>query len=98
MSLRRFYDLGQHSARRTRVDEGDAGVAYADARLVIDQLHAGVLEPSQDIVDVADRVGDVMQAGAPLLQVLADRCVRAEWPQQLHMAVADVQEGGLHAL
>src|SRR6185437_5748586 len=98
MSLRRFYYLGQDPAGRTRMDEGDAGIADADAGLVIDQLEAGVLELVQDLFDVADRIGDVMQAGAALLQVLPNRCVRAQRLQELDVAVADVEQRGLDAL
>src|SRR5437764_1242882 len=66
MTLRRFYDLREHPARRARVDEGDAGVADPDARLGVDQLDPSVLELAEGVVDVLDGVGDVIEPGPAL--------------------------------
>src|SRR5207342_3709243 len=67
-------------------------------RLRVDQLDAGAGQPLQRGVDVIDRVGDVMQARALALQVLADRGVGAERRQQLDVPVADVEQHRLDAL
>jgi hypothetical protein len=78
--------------------EGDPGVANTDARLLIDQLDAGVPELAQDVVDVVDGVGDVVEPGTALLEVLADRRLRTQRPEELDVAVADVEERGLDTL
>src|SRR4051812_42819860 len=98
MALRRFYQLGQHPAGGARVKEGDARIADANTGLRVDQLHTGLLQPAEHVVDVGDGVGDVMKPRAPLLQVLADRGLRTKWPQQLDMALADVEQRGLDPL
>src|SRR5512139_109565 len=98
VGLRRLNDLGQHPARRARMQEGDAGVEDPQPRLRVDQPHSGVLELRQDLVDVADGVRDVVQAGSSLLEELADGSVRPERPQQLDVPVADVEQHRLDAL
>ncbi len=49
-------------------------------------------------LDVADRVGDVVQPGALAVEELADRGLGPERAEQLHVAVADVEQHGLDAL
>ena len=49
-------------------------------------------------VDVVDRVGDVVQAGALRCQELANRRLGAERRQQLDVAVADVEQRRLDSL
>ena len=78
MTSRWFDDLGEDPAGRAGVKEGDAAVADADPRLAVDQLDAGGGEARQGGVDVVDRVGDVVQAGAGAGEEFADRGVGAE--------------------
>ena len=78
--------------------ESDAAVADADPRLGVDQLDAGGGDARQGGVDVVDRVGDVVQARALAGEELADGGVGAERPQQLDVAVADVEQDRLDAL
>ena len=49
-------------------------------------------------VDVADLVGDMVQAGTSLGQEAPDRGVRRERRQQLDVVLADVEQDGLDAL
>ena len=91
-------DLGQHAAGRSRMQEGDAAVADTDPRLAVDQLEAGGADRGQRRVDVLHRVGDVMQARALAVDELADGGVGAERPQQLDMALADIEQDRLDAL
>src|SRR5688572_13246224 len=77
-AMSRLHDFGEDAAGGLGVQEGDPRLADPDPRLGVDQLDAGLLELRQRLVDVADRVGDVVQPGALLRQVLADRRVGAE--------------------
>src|ERR1044072_6484700 len=87
-----FDDLGEHAASRARVQESDAAGGDPGPRLGLDQLDPGSSDSLQGRVDVLDRVGDVVQAGALAGDELADRGVRAERPQELDVAVADVEQ------
>src|SRR6185369_2150995 len=93
-----FDDLGQDASSGAWVQKGDAAVADAHPGLGVDQLQPGGGELLQGRVDVVDRVGDVVQPGAVLGQVFADRRVGAERRQQLDVALADVEQYRLDAL
>ena len=80
------------------MEEGDAAVADAGARLLVDQPEAGLAHGAERRVDVVGRVGDVVEARAVPRDELADARVLGERPQQLHMAVADLEQHGLDAL
>src|SRR5215213_9606793 len=71
------------------MQEGDAAAADPDPRLAVDQLQAGGPKLLQGRVDVADRVGDVVEARALALEELADGGLRTERPQQLNVTVAE---------
>src|SRR5882762_6887011 len=95
MLLGRFDYLGQYAAGRARVQERDPRVADPRARLGIDQLDPGVAQLGEYVIDVPDGVRDVVQAGPALGEVLADRRIGVERPEQLDVTVADVEQGGL---
>ncbi len=80
------------------MQEGDARAADPDAGALVDQLHARLLQARQGRVDIADLVGDVVQAGALLREELAHGRVLAERREQLDVILADIQEHGLDAL
>ena len=69
-----------------------------DPRLLVDQLHAGLLQRRERRVDVADLVGHVVQARALLREELPHGRVLAERREQLDVVLADVQQHGLDAL
>src|SRR5690349_14780753 len=71
--LCRLDDLGEHPVGRAGVQEGDAAVADAGPRRPVDQLDALLVELGERGLDVADRVGDVMQTGSLAGEELADR-------------------------
>ena len=80
------------------MDERHAQPEQAHARLLVDQLGAGGGGIGQGLLDVVDRAGDVVHAGAAVLQELADRRVVTQRPQQLDAAVAEQHRGRLHTL
>jgi diacylglycerol kinase (ATP) len=91
-------ELGQHAARRRRVQEGDSGAADAGTRRVVDQAHPGRAEIGERRRDVVDPVRDVVQPGATAGEEASDRRIGAERRKQLDVALPDVEERGLHAL
>src|SRR4051794_18548049 len=98
VSFRRLDDLGQHAARGLRVQEGNARVADARARGVVDELQAAVAQRVERSVDVGDAVGDVVQPRPAGREEATDGAVGLQRPQQLHVAVADVEQDRLDAL
>src|ERR1051326_3704322 len=79
------------------MQEGDARAVKADPWLRVDELEAGGAGRVQGAVDVGHGVSHVMQAGTTPGQELSHRRLVARRTQQLHLAVAGLEEGGLEA-
>src|SRR5215469_14982355 len=67
VSRRQLGELDEHVARRSRIEEGDAGTAVADARRLIAELHPLRPEFSEGAVDVFHLEADVKEPGALLI-------------------------------
>src|SRR4051794_24708951 len=80
------------------MQERHARVADAAARLLVDQLQAGVADGAERRVDVVAGVGHVVQARAVAGDELADAGILGEGLDQLDVAVADLEQNGLDAL
>ena len=80
------------------MQERDLRAADAGARRLVDQPHAGRAQLVERGGDVVDAVGHVVQPGPALGQEAADRRVVRQRREQLHVAVADVEQRGLDAL
>jgi len=90
--LGRLDELGEHPADGFRVYEGDAAVANAAPRLLVDQPQPGGTATLEGGLDVVGRVGDVVQSGAVALQKPGDSAVGADGLEQLDVAFADVEQ------
>ncbi len=93
-----FDELGQHSAARGGVEEGDARAADADPRRLVDQPHAALAQQGERRVDLGHLVRDVVEPRAALGEEPADRRVVRERAQQLDVVLADVEQHRLDAL
>jgi diacylglycerol kinase (ATP) len=91
-------ELGEDPAGGGRVQERDLRPADAAPRRLVDQPHPGRPQRVERAGHVVDPVGHMVEAGTPPGQEAADRCVLAEGGEQLHVALADVEQRGLHAL
>src|SRR6188508_3288671 len=91
-------DLREHAVDGIRVDERDLQAEQPVLRPLVDQLGALRLELVERRADVVDLVGDVVHAGTPFGEELADGRVVAERRQQLDPARAHAQRGRLDAL
>ncbi len=69
-----------------------------DPRALVDQPHARAGKVLERRLDVIDPVGDVVQSRSPAVEELPHRRVGSERAQQLHVAVADIEQHGLDAL
>src|SRR4051794_22669431 len=98
VSFRRLDDLGQHAARRLRVDERHARVADAHAGRLVDEPQAAVAQVREGRLDVGDAVGDVVQPRPAAGEEAADRRVGLQRRQQLDVAGTDVEQDRLDAL
>ena len=80
------------------MDEGHPGVADPHAGRLVDELQAPLAQRGERGVDVGHAVGDVVQPRAAAGQEAAHGRVRREWPQELDVPVADLEQHGLDAL
>jgi hypothetical protein len=80
------------------MDKGDLESEHAAARLLVDQLGAGVREVRKSGANVLDLVRDVMHAGAALGEETTDRRVLGERAQQLEPAHPHPDGRGLDPL
>src|SRR3954452_14244269 len=100
VSFRRLDDLGQHAARRLRVDERHARVADPHAGRLVDEPQAAVAQVGEGRLDVGDAIGDVVQPRPAAGEETADRRVglARQRPQQLDVAGPDVEQDRLDTL
>src|SRR4051812_36648838 len=80
------------------MQERHAAAADTDARRLVDEFKAGGICLLERTVDVRGLVRDVMQSRASRGEELADRGLRAERLQQLHMTLADLEQHGFDTL
>jgi hypothetical protein len=88
----------QDAAGRARVEEGDAAVADAAPRLLIDQLQPVRTAPLELLGDIRAPIGRVVETGATLGEKAPDGRFVTERSQQLYVRVADAEEHRLDAL
>src|SRR5581483_6387480 len=91
MPRRHLGQFEQDVAGRLGVDEGDAAIAVADQRLLVQQRRALGLQLSESGVDVLDLKTDVVEALALLRQPFGRFRGRRQPLQQLDIALADRQ-------
>jgi len=80
------------------VQERHAAAADSDARPLVYELDACAPSRIKGGLDVVGPIRHVMKAGAASREELPDRRVRPERAKQLHVALADAKQHGLHAL
>jgi len=80
------------------VQERHAACPDTGPRLFVDQPQAGGADGLERPLDVVGPIGDVVKAGAAPCEEAAHGGVRAEWAQQLDVAVAHAEENRLDAL
>ena len=79
------------------MDERDPATADPGTGPLIDQLEARGANGVERRVDVVRAVSQVMHPGAPALDELGHRTVAQGRLQELHVGVADSEQGGVHA-
>lgn len=80
------------------VAEGDARVFDAGARLAINHTHTFRLHVGNGAFNIIDFEGDVLDAGAALVEIACDGAVRVDGFEQLELDVREGVEQGAHAL
>ena len=91
-------ELDQRAEAALGVDEGHGRAAAAGAGRLVDRRGAGGLHRRERRGAVVDAVADVVQALAPLLEVLGDRRVVAGRREQLDVALGHLQQRLLDAV
>jgi hypothetical protein len=87
MSRWRLAQFAKDAVRALGVEEGDAHVVRAWARRLVDHPNTVLFQLGDSILDVFDRVGDVVESFAPFVE---KRCHRAGGICRLEEFEADV--------
>src|SRR3954471_24977583 len=87
-SAGRLDQFDQYSAGGARVHEVDPRSRSTAAGFVVQEDGAALAQGCRDRVDVADPVGELLDAGAALGQEARDRGVGREWGEQLDRRAA----------
>lgn len=81
-----------------RVDKRHLEAEQTRARVVVDQVRAGIRKLDQRRVEIADLVSHMVHSGPPLREEATDGRVLSERLEQLDAASADADGSGTHSL
>ena len=92
VSLRPLLQFDEHAVGGGRMHERHQRAFRAGPRLFVDEPRAARFELRERRADVLDPQRDVMQAGAPLLEIPGDRRIRSGCFEELELGFANRHE------
>ncbi len=93
MVLGQLVELDHDAVGAFRMDEGIPPPTHPDQGLLVDELDAALLQAGEHAFDVVHLQAQVVHAGAALLQVASQAAAGCRGLDELHLAIADGQEG-----